>query len=103
LPEDALALSPAEIPADQASPPPVIDLPEAAPEPLAPPPTRRLGPLPTFTPPRRVEPQVPPTPEPLREPDPKPEPPRSPSQDPFASLEEEMASLLGRIPGGSKP
>jgi flagellar protein FliO/FliZ len=100
--------------------------PQAAERPAAAP--RALGPLPTFSvrprpEPReeaarpeqpRPEPRLEPAPAPQqaaepaaearRAPEAEPEPPRPVSQDPFASLEEEMASLLGRIPGGgSKP
>jgi flagellar protein FliO/FliZ len=114
----------------RASPPPVIAVPQAgdatdrAPhehggfdrsgDQEVPPPPARSSQIPSFTPRLRRDPRLATVPQPAggvsrpetegAPPSPRPAAPVRPTAaDPFASLEEEMASLLGRSPGSSNP
>ncbi len=114
--------------AGRASPPPVIAVPqvgdaaERAPQDRGgfdrgedgPAPPARPSQIPSFTPRLRRDPRLAAVPQPASgapqpeteaaAPAPRPAAPARPTAaDPFASLEEEMASLLGRSPGSSNP
>jgi hypothetical protein len=116
--------------AGRASPPPVIAVPQAGDAPERgpferggfdqggdrdlPAPAARPSQIPSFTPRLRRDPRLATVPQPAQgvshpEPEEAPPQPKQPAPvrptaaDPFASLEEEMASLLGRSPGSSNP
>jgi hypothetical protein len=117
--------------AGRASPPPVIAVPRATDTPERgsferggfdqggdqdlPAPPARPSQIPSFTPRLRRDPRLATVPQPVHgvpHPEPEEAPPqtrqaappvRQAAADPFASLEEEMASLLGRSPGSSNP
>jgi flagellar protein FliO/FliZ len=116
--------------AGRASPPPVIAVPQAGEaaergsferggfdhggDQDLPAPAARPSQIPSFTPRQRRDPRLATVPQPAQgvsHPEPEEAPPqprqsapvRQAAADPFASLEEEMASLLGRSPGSSNP